>query len=236
METLKADLHTHSAEDPYDTITWDARRLIDEGARQGFRVLAITNHMSLCYSKELAEYASERNILLIPGCETQVARRHVLILNPTVRIAACRNFDELRRERRKGRPIAVIAPHPYFPSPNSLRGWLYRYSDAFDAIEWCSFYFRWMNFNRFAKRASRILDLPMIGSSDLHHPWQFGNTYSLIDAEPTVEGVIEAIKAGRCRVVTRPLKLNNPALLLALRGLGVHNRFLWGKSGEKHEG
>ncbi len=229
MEKLKADLHLHTAEDPYDLIRWDARRLIDEGARKGFRVLAITNHLTVCYSRELAEYAARRDILLIPGCEGLVGRRHILLLNPTPEAAACRNFDELRTQRRKNHPMAVIAPHPFYPSPASLRGWLYRYSDVFDAVEWCSFYFKWLNFNCFGKRASRILDLPMVGSSDCHYPWQFGTTYSIIEAEPTVEGVIEAIRAGRCRVETRPFKLNNFTFQFVLRGLGVGEQFLWGK-------
>ena len=42
METLKADFHIHTAEDPYDVIKWDAKRIIEEGARRGFRVLALT--------------------------------------------------------------------------------------------------------------------------------------------------------------------------------------------------
>jgi hypothetical protein len=37
-------------------------------------------------------------------------------------------------------------------------------------------------------------------------PCQFGTTYSLIQADPTLEGVLEAIRAGRVRVVSRPLR------------------------------
>ena len=229
METLKADLHTHTAEDPYDLIPWNAMQLIDEAARQGFRVLSISNHLSLYYSKQIADYAAERNILLVPGCEIQIGGRHVLLLNPTRRAVFCRNFDELRQERRKDHPMAVVAPHAFFPAGHSVRGWLYRYADVFDAVEWCSFYFRWANFNKFAQHASRILGLPMIGSSDTHYPWQFGMTYSLIEAEPTVEDVVGAIIGGRCRVVTKPFKLSGSTLLLALRGLGVVEKWPWQK-------
>jgi len=225
METLKADLHIHTAEDPYDAVKWDAKRLIDEAAQRGFHVLSITNHLSLHYSEHLSRYAAERNILLVPGCEIQAGGRHVLLLNPTGKAIACRNFDELRRERRKNHPMAVVAPHAFFPSANSLRGWLYRYSDVFDAVEWCSFFFRWANFNRFAQQASKVLGLPMVGCSDTHYPWQFGMTYSLIEAEPSVEGVIEAILKGRCRVMARPLKLNLTTLLMGLRGIGVPEKW-----------
>jgi len=226
METLKADFHIHTAEDPYDVIKWDARRIIEEGARHGFRVLALTNHISNCYSEELAEYAAERNIVLIPGCESQLNRRHVVLLNPTPEAMACRNFAELRRARRNARHMAVIAPHAFFPSPVSLWSWLYRYADIFDAIEWCSYYFKWLNFNRFAKQAARLLDLPMVGSSDTHYPWQFGKTYTMIEAEPTVEGVIESIHEGRCRIVTKPFKFNVFTIFLGLRGLGLAEKLL----------
>jgi len=231
MELLKADLHIHTAEDFYDPIEWDARRIVDEGARRGFRVLAVTNHMSVCFSDELAQYAASKNILLIPGCEAQFSSRHVLLLNPTPEAARCESFDELREERRRDHPMAVIAPHPFYPSRNALRGWLYKHADVFDAIEWCSYYFGWMNFNVLARRASRLLGLPMIGNSDTHFPKQFGGTYSLIEAEPTAEGVVEAIKAGRCRVVTTPLTINFFTLYLGMRGVGLPDKIRWKRNG-----
>ena len=231
MREYQADLHIHTSEDPYDMIGWGARRVIGTGAKKGFQVLAVTNHMSVYWSEDLAEYAASKNILLIPGCESHIGGRHILLLNPTPKAASCRTFDELRKEKREDHPMAVIAPHPFFPAPASLRGWLYANPDVFDAIEWCSYYFSWANFNLLAQRASRILGLPMIGASDSHFPDQFGMTYSLIDAEPTVESVIDAIRGGRCRVVTKPFKLNKFTIHLGMRGIGIPEKWLWQKDG-----
>jgi len=235
LEKLKADLHVHTAEDPRDDIKWNARRMVDEAAARGFRVLAVTNHKSVCYNSRLAGYAAGKGIVLIPGCETEIGGRHVLLLNPPPEAAECRTFDELRRIRREGGSMAVVAPHPFFPSSSSLREWVYRHADVFDAIEWCSFYFKWANFNRFAARASRILNLPLLGSSDCHHPWQINTTYSVLEAEPTVEGVIDAVLKGRCRVVTSPLKLNLFTFLLGLRGIGVPESLTAWPHGKLHE-
>ena len=44
MERLKADLHTHTADDPHDRLNYSAEMLIDTVAAAGVRVLAITCH------------------------------------------------------------------------------------------------------------------------------------------------------------------------------------------------
>ncbi len=234
-EKLKADLHVHTAEDPYDVIKWDARRMIDEAAARGFRVLAITNHMSVCYSSRLADYATGKGIVLVPGCEIEVGGRHIVVLNPSPGAEKCRTFDEIREKKRENRAMAVVAAHPFFPSGSSLREWVYRHSDVFDAIEWCSFYFKWVNFNRLAQRAARILNLPILGSSDCHHPWQINTTYSILEAEPTVEGVIDAVVKGRCRLVSSPLKLNMFTFMLGLRGLGMPEILTAGRDDKLYE-
>lgn len=75
---LKADLHPHTREGEA-FIAWQARDLIDRAAREGFQVLSITNHDRLTFSQELAAYARERGILLIPGVEATLEGRHVLL-------------------------------------------------------------------------------------------------------------------------------------------------------------
>jgi hypothetical protein len=78
--------------------------------------------------------------------------------------------------------------------------------DLFDAVEYCHFYTAWLDYNRGARCLAQANDLPLVGTSDAHLPCQFGTTYSLIEAEPILEGVFGGIRAGRVRVVSRPLK------------------------------
>ncbi|MEJ2082289.1 MAG: PHP-associated domain-containing protein [Acidobacteriota bacterium] len=81
---LKADLHLHTCEDPHDgqrMVVHTPAELIQRAADQGFRVLSITNHNQLLYSRELAEYAERLGVLLIPGVEATLNGRHVLLYN-----------------------------------------------------------------------------------------------------------------------------------------------------------
>ena len=87
---LKADFHIHSNEDKRDLIAYSAREFIDAAAEKKFDVLALTNHDIFTYSQELSDYAAEKGILLIPGIESTIEGKHVVILNPP--------------ERRRSRP------------------------------------------------------------------------------------------------------------------------------------
>lgn len=201
---LKTDLHLHTREGE-GFIAYGARGLIDRAAREGFRVLSITNHDTVTFSEDLAAYARERGILLIPGVEATIEGRHVLLYNIDVPPARIRTFATLRRLKRPD--WLVVAPHPFFPGPTSLRGRLPGEIDLFDAIEFCHFYTRRIDFNRRAVRLAREAGRPLLGGSDSHSVRQLGTTYSLIEAEMTVPSVLATVRAGRVAVVSRPLTL-----------------------------
>ena len=76
---LKCDLHLHTKEDPRHQLSYTAKELIDAAAGHGYDVLSITNHNIVTYDSELADYAADRGILLIPGVEATVMGKHVLI-------------------------------------------------------------------------------------------------------------------------------------------------------------
>ena len=202
LRPLKADFHLHTAEDPCDHVPHTAKELISKAADEGFEILAITNHQCLTFDPKLAAYARERGILLIPGIELNVRRRHVLFLNPpsSKRVPDFSSLAGLRRP-----DTLVIAPHPYFPNPRSLNGYLAKNLDVFDAIEYCHFYSSKINFNQKAIALSRRHGLPLVGNSDTHFLRQLGTTYSLIYAEKDPEAIFEAIRRKRVEIVTRPL-------------------------------
>jgi len=127
---LKADLHLHTAEDPLDRIRYTAKELISKAAQEGFDVLSITNHRCMTFTQELLSYAQERGILLIPGMEMTIRRRHVLLLNPPPG-KMCSDFSSLSKLRRP--ETLIIAPHPYFPGRYSLNGYLLEHLTLFDA-------------------------------------------------------------------------------------------------------
>ncbi|MFQ5946685.1 MAG: PHP domain-containing protein [Anaerolineae bacterium] len=200
---LKVDLHLHTREGE-GFIAYDARGLIDRAAREGFQVLSITNHDTVTFSDELAGYAREQGILLIPGVEATIEGRHILLYNLDVPPAHIRTFADLRR--LKSPEWLVVAAHPFFPASVCLRGRLVKEIDLFDAIEFSHFYARRVDFNRPAVKLAREVELPLVGTSDSHLVQQFGTTYSLIEGEPTVPSVLATIRKGQVRVVSRPLR------------------------------
>ena len=208
---LKADLHLHTREGER-WIAYGARELIDRAARDGYQVLSITNHDTVTYSAELAAYARERGILLIPGVEATIEGKHVLLYNLDGPAARIRTFADLRR--LKGPEWLVLAAHPFFPHPICLRDRLLQEIDLFDAIEFSHFYTPRIDFNRRAVRFAREIGLPLVGTSDSHFAAQFGTTYSLLEGEPTVASVFAAIRKGQARIVSRPLSLGLCARLM----------------------
>lgn len=218
----------HSAEDDYDVVGPSARDVIDRAALFGFDVIAVTNHMAMCYSAELADYAASRGVLLVPGAEVEAGGKHILVLNPTKEAVKARTFDELREAKAAAdKPMAVVAPHPFFPSHSSLGRLVVDHVDVFDALEHCAFYFRGLNYNRITARMARRLRLPLVADSDAHYSWQFGRTYSLLKADKTIESVIEAVKRGALEIVSKPLPWNKITIRLGLRGLRIPEYLLW---------
>ena len=215
---LRADLHIHTREaEPF--IPYSAREVIARAAREGYRVLSITNHDTLTFTTDLAAFARDHGIVLIPGVEVTVEGRHVLIYNADVAVEKLTTFADLRRYRTP--EWLVVAPHPFFPASYCLREKLWHEIELFDAIEFSHFYTPRVDFNRAAVKLAHAVGLPLIGTSDSHLMEQFGTTFSLVNAVPTIESALSAIKAGRVSVVSRPLSLARCAGILARPTLGA---------------
>ena len=202
-KALKADLHLHTAEDPVDCVRYSAKELISRAADEGFDVISITNHQQITFNQDLFSLAKERGILLIPGIEMAIQGRHVLVLNPPS-YGMYSDFFSLSKMQRP--ETLIIAPHPYYPGTTSLNGYLLKYLNLFDALEYSHFYSQMINFNQKVVEVSRSFGLPLVGTSDAHFFSQLGATYSLIYAEKNLEAVFGAIRQNRIKVISRPLK------------------------------
>lgn len=201
---LKVELHSHTSDDPLDRIPYSACDLIDRAAALGYDALAITLHDRQLDIRTLAPYAAERGIVLIPGIEKTVEGRHVLLLNFSRDAEEIRSFDDLARLKREQAGL-VIAPHPFYPAPWSLRRLMNRYADLFDAVEYNAMFTTSLNFNWRAERWAARHHKPMVGCTDVHRLMQLGTTYSLVDAERDPVSICGAIAAGRVQVVSTPL-------------------------------
>jgi predicted metal-dependent phosphoesterase TrpH len=201
---LKVDLHTHTADDPVDAIPHSATELIDRAAALGYDALAITLHDRQLDLEPLQGYAADRGIVLIPGIERTVERKHVLLLNFERGAEDVRTFADLARLKRRT-PGLVIAPHPFFPAASCLWSRMDRHADLFDAVEYNAMFTTSVNFNRRAERWARAHGRPLVGNGDVHRLRQLGTTYSLVDAERAADAICAAIAEGRVRVDCRPL-------------------------------
>jgi predicted metal-dependent phosphoesterase TrpH len=203
---LKAELHAHCNLDPVDyrLCPYSAEGLIQEAARLGYQVLALTCHDRDVWTEGLSDYAAGHGIILIPGMEATTREgRHILVYNFQT---DAENLDTLDKIHSLSRPdTLVIAPHPYFPSPKCLGRNLEREHRIFDAVEISGFFTTGLDFNRRARTVARRYSKPLVGNSDLHQLWQLDRTFTWIQAEPEPDAIITAIKEGRTRVESRGL-------------------------------
>jgi predicted metal-dependent phosphoesterase TrpH len=205
-EMLRGDFHHHIDADPVDGrfIRHSAGALIDHAAGAGLHVLAITCHESIPYDGDATRYAARRGVLLLHGMEATVSGHHVLLLNFREWPAGECSMADI--EALKTPEALVIAPHPFYPAGIAGGETLQAHRRVFDAVEFSGLYTPLtQRFNRRAQRYAQTADLPVVGNSDTHFLWQLGYTYTLIDAPPEPQAVIEAIRRGRVHLVTRPL-------------------------------
>ena len=204
---LKVELHAHTALDPADFIPHTTRQLIDRAAALGYGALAITLHDRYYDPVEDAAYARRRGLVLIPGIERTIERRHLLLLNFPADCAAVSTFGELRALRHRHPAGLVIAPHAFYPISSAMRGDLDRCADLIDALEINAMFTRWVDFNAGAVAWARSRGKPLVGNTDLHLLRQLGTTYTLVDAAPDPAAICDAIRQGRVEVRSAPLPL-----------------------------
>jgi len=211
---LKVDFHIHTAEDLKDYIPYNSFELIDVASQKGFDALAITNHDAVYYNPDLVRYAENKGILLIPGMEATFSDAHVLILNPDFQInPEGRTIEELSSLKKEDN--LIIAPHPFFLRFKSLGSDLLTYIHLFDAIEFAQYYNKFINYNKTAVETAKEYKIPLIATSDCHFLWQFGDTFSLVEAKKDIPSIIKAVKSGKVEIFTKPISLATMAKIMA---------------------
>jgi predicted metal-dependent phosphoesterase TrpH len=210
---LKCDFHLHSKEDPRHQLSYSAKELIDAAAASGYDVISITNHNRVTYSDELAEYASQKGILLIAGVEATVSGKHVLIYGVDGMEEKWDKLTFFDLKRLKARGAFIVAPHPFYPNYNCLGGFLKRFSGLFDAVEYSHLYTKKVNFNLKAQKFAKKHAMPILGLSDAHSLKQLDYTYTLVDSEKDTESIFQAIKDNKTTIITRPARLTTSGIV-----------------------
>jgi predicted metal-dependent phosphoesterase TrpH len=193
---LKADLHIHTKEDPFDSgkIDYSAFELIEHLDSKGFDVFSITLHNFMFgpeQMRKVRDYAKQKGMLYIPGIEKTIEEDHILIYNIDKEDAeGLRDYKDIFRMLMKygiqGRrePLLVGAAHPEFPSRTAMHEKMERWHNVIHFVEYNAFYMKGINFNNGGVRQANNHHKPMLGNSDAHDLERIGKTYTEIMVPP----------------------------------------------------
>ncbi|MFC6903904.1 PHP-associated domain-containing protein [Halalkalicoccus tibetensis] len=153
--------------------------------RRGLDGVALTNHD---YYRPLGD--PEEGFLSIPGIEISTTKGHVLVLgpDPPTRTEKGRLTPAEAVELAHDRGCVAIIAHPF-------RNSTIRETDVeFDAIELNGKHPRtWP----LVREIAEVRGIPLVGGSDAHYPIEVGRAYTRIEADPSPESIVGAIREGR---------------------------------------
>jgi predicted metal-dependent phosphoesterase TrpH len=184
---MRIDFHAHTNRS-IDAVP-GPRELVRAAKKTGLDGIAITDHNRFFPEREARSLSQEFGILVIPGIEGgQIAvQRHWIALGSGCDPGRIR-IDQILASVRENGGVS-IAPHPH-----TRLGYADYGSLGFDAVE---------SLNGSEPAASRRVTnpahIPEVGGSDAHALPMLGYTWTEVDADGTVESVLEAVRKGRCR-------------------------------------
>jgi predicted metal-dependent phosphoesterase TrpH len=163
--------------------------------------VAVTDHNQVEGAQKIAKVT---DFPIVPGTEVSSLDGHIIGLNVTQIIPRGLSADETVEKIHEAGGIA-IGCHPFALFKGSIGKHVTSKFDAVEAINASAFPFR-----RSVKKASELatrLKLPSVAGTDAHYGPVIGRAYTVIDAEPNVEAMVEAIKKGNCQPFGKSLSL-----------------------------
>ena len=198
---LSADLHVHTS------CSGDGESKVEDviaAARAaGLDAIALTDHDTTEGCRIAAGIPSD--ILIIPGVEVSTRQGHMLALGVCGPVPKGLDVLETIDLVHSMGGVAIL-PHPFHRYRHGVALKLKEALEAADAIEVFNSRYILGGANRKAYRYARRLGKPMVAGSDAHNCRYIGYGRTLIDAELSVAGVLEAIRTGK----TRPIGKRTP--------------------------
>jgi len=221
---LRIDLHLHT------NYSRDANTTLEEAIHYAKKKqldgIAVTDHDTIEGARKLAQ---ERDFLVIPGIEVSSRHGHVLGLNITEPIPPRLDIAETAERIRLLGGLAVIA-HPTVVIKTGL-GTRIDSASGIDAVEVINASALPFSLSIYlSRRLALRLRLPETAGSDSHYPDEIGSAYTIIDADPNRDDVIEAIRKGRTEPFGKPISWMNRIE----RGTENVRRMLRGDYSSKH--
>lgn len=188
---VKADLHVHTTYSSDSVIT--PKELIFYAKISGLNAVAVTDHNRVDGALKIA---METDFLIIPGTEVSSRHGHIVALNIQEQIPKDLGVDETVDRIHKQGGVA-IACHPFALFKGSIGKHVTAKFDAVEAINASAFPFN--NSTRKANELAEQLKLPKTAGTDAHYGPVIGKAYTLVEAEPNVESIINAILKAQCQ-------------------------------------
>lgn len=200
---LRIDLHLHTTLSQDSTVTLDDA--IEGCRRLGLDGFAATNHDVLTRISESA--LDDSGLIILFGIEIKAEGIHIGAFDINELIEENLSLGETIDGIHDQGGIAVIC-HAH----SVLGTWLNReniWEAGFDLVEVANAYqFPYWTMREMNRKLARRLGLPETGGSDSHIPSTVGRAYTILEAEErSTEGVLDALRKGRCRGEGRGISL-----------------------------
>jgi len=189
---LRCDLHIHTR------YSRDGESSVEDVLRRaeavGLDAVAITDHDTI--DGALRALACKSSVIVIPGTEISTKQGHLLALGVTRAFPKGLDIYEAAKQARAEGAVLIL-PHPFHMWRHGVGRKLKAGLSLVDAIEVFNSRYITGTANRKAALFARKLGKPGVGGSDAHHARFVGYGYTLIDAEPSAEAILRAIKNGQ---------------------------------------
>jgi predicted metal-dependent phosphoesterase TrpH len=210
--SLKIDLHVHTCYS-HDAVT-TLKEVVTYSKKRGLDGVAITDHDTLLGALKLLQ---KNEILVIPGIEITALGGHVIALNITKLIPPKLDLSETVWRIHEAGGIAVAA-HPVSIYKSTFSQQITSY-DAIEVINSAAVPFSLSTY--LSRKLATRLNLPQTAGSDSHYAPEIGAAYTIIEADPDIDEIIQAIKRGSTLPLGKPIpwrmRLRRGALSLKRR-------------------
>jgi predicted metal-dependent phosphoesterase TrpH len=198
--TVRVDPHVHT------TASHDAEGTVHQvlayAHYRDIDAVAITDHDTTVGARRALEVQHQYDVTVIPGVEISTAEGHLLGLGVRDRPAVGAPLAETVTRLRERGGVAVV-PHPFQVSRHGVRKADIRDCDGIEVFNaWAMTGVQ----NRRADSYASRHHYPKLGGSDAHVPAAVGRASTTVRVtadRPTVDAILEAVRAGRTRPVGR---------------------------------
>jgi len=198
---LRVDTHVHTAAS-YDS-EMSPTLLLEAAADTDLDAVAVTDHDTVRGARIAADLASDRDLVVITGCEVSTADGHLLAIGVDAAPEPGRPLPRTATAVRRQGGIAVV-PHPF---QRSRHGASRADIDEVDGVEVYNAQTVANIRNEQARSYANEAGYAVFGASDAHRPGSVGLAATEVtlprDVRPGADRIVKAMRAGRTRAVGR---------------------------------